>query len=250
MKALDGKPAAAAATNTSRDGSSAHDGPFYAAAAAPLADLDSSQTLEPQLSWKQSMLSAAAAAAAVVNADAAAQRSSQHSVKQVTEIRDGPAAVGTTGVLVGCRTNNSSTHQTSSPAAARESHTLEPAPAGVAAVTAAPTPAPAAAAAATAAAAAAAPHSAGHTGSLGLDGTLSRCHSLPGSSQAANLREMRAAELLQQLGLQQFEAVFEQQMIWSVNLIAKMERQDFVDIGVPKGAALVIMERCRQLLQG
>jgi hypothetical protein len=61
---------------------------------------------------------------------------------------------------------------------------------------------------------------------------------------------MRAAELLQQLGLQQFEAVFEQQMIWTVNLIAKMERQDFVDIGVPKGAALVIMERCRQLLQG
>jgi hypothetical protein len=44
--------------------------------------------------------------------------------------------------------------------------------------------------------------------------------------------------------------VFEEQMIWSVNLIAKMERQDFVDIGVPKGATLVIMERCRQLLQG
>jgi hypothetical protein len=207
------------------------------------------------------MVAAAAAAAAEHDAAAAAaERSGQgsaqhdgasHSVRPLDSSAAAAAAAAAAGVHAGGGLNNSSRQASCNlQAAAQESRNLAPAvPAAAAA--AADTAGAYAGAAAAEAAAAGSQYTADTLGLGSLNNrTLSKTLSLPGSSQAAGCGEVRVSELLQQLGLQQFQDVFEQQMIFSVSLLLKMDRQDYIDIGVPKGAALVIMERCRQLLQG
>jgi hypothetical protein len=59
---------------------------------------------------------------------------------------------------------------------------------------------------------------------------------------------MHVSDLLMQLGLGEFAALFEAERVSSVGVLSLMTRQDFADLKVPKGAALAIMESCKQLL--
>jgi hypothetical protein len=54
--------------------------------------------------------------------------------------------------------------------------------------------------------------------------------------------------LLQELGLQQFTDVFSQEMVGTVALLSMLSREDFKDMGIPEGAMVLIMARCRELM--
>jgi hypothetical protein len=53
--------------------------------------------------------------------------------------------------------------------------------------------------------------------------------------------------LLGQLGFPQLLPLFEAEMVATVGVLALMERQDYAEMKVPKGAALALMDACRQL---
>jgi hypothetical protein len=59
---------------------------------------------------------------------------------------------------------------------------------------------------------------------------------------------MPVALLLQELNLQQFTDKFLQEMVGSVEVLSKLEREDYKDMGIPKGAMVLIMASCRELM--
>jgi hypothetical protein len=93
-----------------------------------------------------------------------------------------------------------------------------------------------------AAAAAAVASGPGSTSSMGIaSGSYSRT--------AASAVDIPMSQLLQELGLQQFAAAFEQEFVESVRICAMLSRQDFKEMGIPKGPMLLIIARCSQLLK-
>jgi hypothetical protein len=60
---------------------------------------------------------------------------------------------------------------------------------------------------------------------------------------------MPVAQLLQELGLQQFEAAFKREWVSTVDVLHMMGGQDYKDLGIPVGPMLMIMARCKQLMQ-
>jgi hypothetical protein len=53
--------------------------------------------------------------------------------------------------------------------------------------------------------------------------------------------------LLGQLGFPQLLPLFEAEMVTTAGVLALMERQDYADMKVPRGAALALMDATKQL---
>jgi hypothetical protein len=55
------------------------------------------------------------------------------------------------------------------------------------------------------------------------------------------------SQLLQELGLQQFAAAFEKELVRNVRICSMLSREDYKEMGIPMGPMLMIMARCRTL---